>query len=35
MEEESVVQVDVDAFLFFISIDDMSRGGMMSGRYFE
>ena len=35
MDEELIVGVDVDGQLIFISIGDMSRGGMMGGRYFE
>ena len=35
VKEESVLYVDVDKLLFFITIDDMSRGGMMGGGYFE
>ena len=35
VEEELVLYVDVDGLLFFISTDDMSRGGMMGGGYFK
>ena len=33
--EEELVLDDVDGLLFFISIDDMSSGGMMGGGYFK
>ncbi len=35
MEEESVLYVDVDGLLFYISTDDMSKDGMMEGGYFK
>ncbi len=35
MGEELILYVDVDGLLFFISTDDMSRSGMMGGRYFK
>ena len=35
MEAELVLYADVDGLLFFISTDDMSKGGMMGEGYFK
>ena len=35
VDKELVVGVDVDGKMFFISINDMSRDGMMGRRHFE